>query len=103
MVIVGYIYAYCRSTELGSGAFRAFRLWELSRPRDNMHQARGGRRRACVAAAWSLRRARSSGEREAKRWPDPECTHLGAILRRSGSSYGHSEKGFAQGHERFML
>lgn len=56
-----------------------------------------------MAGAWRVRRARSRGEREAKRWPDPECTHLGAILRRSGSSYGHSEKGFVQGHERFML
>lgn len=40
---------------------RESKLWKPSRPRENMHQAQGGRRRACVAVALSVRRARGGG------------------------------------------
>lgn len=58
-----------------------------------------------MAVAWRVRRGRGTEEREAKTWlwPDPECTHLGAILRVQVLAHGYSEKGFVQGQERLMF
>lgn len=63
-----------------------------------MHQAPGGRE-GLWAVVWGVRRA-AEGEREDKRRQDPECTHSEGRPRVQLPAH---EKGFAQGHERFMF
>lgn len=84
---------------MGSGAFEAKRereggLRKLSRPRDSMQQARGGKRRAPCGC--SVEGEEGGEERKDKRWAGLECTGPG-ILRGSGSSSWAFREGLCMG------